>query len=139
MTHTILLVEDEDIIRTTLKEFLIGEGFLVTDASSVEAALQLVRKQDFEVAVCDVQLPDGDGVQLLKKMRQINSEMFGLIITAYATVENAVEAFKAGAFDFLIKPVIFEDLANKLRRMFEYRGLYLENIQLRRELTVHED
>jgi DNA-binding NtrC family response regulator len=139
MTHTILLVEDEDIIRTTLKEFLIGEGFLVTDASSVEDALQLVRKQDFEVAVCDVQLPDGDGVQLLKKMRQINSEMFGLIITAYATVENAVEAFKAGAFDFLIKPVIFEDLANKLRRMFEYRGLFLENIQLRRELTVHED
>jgi DNA-binding NtrC family response regulator len=139
MTHTILLVEDEDIIRTTLKEFLIGEGFLVTEAATAEAALELARRQDFEVAVCDVQLPDGDGVQLLKKMRQINSEMFGLVITAYATVENAVEAFKAGAFDFLIKPVIFEDLSNKLRRMFEYRGLFLENIQLRRELTVHED
>jgi DNA-binding NtrC family response regulator len=139
MTRSILLVEDEEIIRTSLREYLSGEGYFVTTADSSDAALEHARKQDFDVAICDVQLPDGDGVQLLKRMRQINSEMFGLIITAYATVENAVEAFKAGAFDYLVKPVIFEDLRNKLERMFEYKNLALENIQLRRELTVRED
>lgn len=139
MSQSILIVEDEDIIRKTLTEFLTGEGYDVTATGSTEAALQLARERDFDVAICDVQLPDGDGVQTLRRMRQINSGMFGLIITAYATVENAVEAFKAGAFDFLVKPVIFEDLHNKLQRLFEYRHLYLENIQLRRELSVRED
>ena len=139
MTRSILLVEDEEIIRKSLSEYLSGEGYFLTTAASAEEALELARKQDFDVAVCDVQLPDGDGVQLLTRMRQINSGMFGLIITAYATVENAVEAFKAGAFDYLVKPVIFEDLHNKLERMFEYKDLARENIQLRRELSVRED
>lgn len=139
MTRSILIVEDEDIIRTTLKEFLSGEGYQVVATGLTEEALRLVRERDFDVAICDVQLPDGDGVQTLKRMRQIHSGMFGLIITAYATVENAVDAFKAGAFDFLVKPVIFEDLLNKLQRLFEYRSLYLENIQLRRELAIREE
>ncbi len=139
MHRSILIVEDEDIIRNTLKEFLSGEGYEVAATGSTEEALRLVRERDFDVAICDVQLPDGDGVQTLKRMRQIHSGMFGLVITAYATVENAVDAFKAGAFDFLIKPVIFEDLLNKLQRLFEYRHLYLENIQLRGELANRQE
>ena len=82
-----------------------------------------------------VGMPDGDGIALLRMLHKINPSTFILIITAYATVENAVEAFKAGAFDYLVKPVIFEDLGNKLNRVFQYRDLYLENQQLRRELA----
>jgi DNA-binding NtrC family response regulator len=131
----VLIVEDEQIIRNTLREFLAGEGYLVATAGTAQEALSLVRQQDFQVAVCDVQLPDGDGVALLRSIHKLNPATFILIITAYATVENAVEAFKAGAFDYLVKPVIFEDLENKLRRVFQYRALYLENQQLRRELA----
>ncbi|MDC0261778.1 response regulator, partial [Planctomycetaceae bacterium] len=80
MTRSILLVEDEEIIRKSLSEYLSGEGYFLTSAGTVEEALELARKQDFDVAICDVQLPDGDGVQLLTRMRQINSGMFGLII-----------------------------------------------------------
>ncbi|MFK7819295.1 MAG: sigma-54-dependent transcriptional regulator [Planctomycetaceae bacterium] len=133
--RTILITEDEEIIRTTLGEFLSAEGFQVTLASNCEEALELSRERDFEVAICDVQLPDGDGVQLMRRLQKINNGLFTLIITAYATVENAVEAFTAGAFDYLTKPVLFDDLRNKLNRLYQFRDLYLENQTLRKELS----
>ena len=131
----ILIVEDEEIIRNTLAEFLTSEGFQVTTAASVSEGLAKAKEQDFQVAVCDIQLPDGDGIKLMRQMHKLNPSMFVLIITAYGTVESAVDAFKGGAFDYLTKPVIFDDLANKLKRVFEYRDLYLENQKLRMELS----
>jgi len=131
----ILIVEDEPIIRNTLAEFLSSEGYQVAKAASVEEGMARAKEKDFHLAICDIQLPDGDGIKLMRLMHRINPSMFVLIITAYGTVETAVEAFKAGAFDYLTKPVIFDDLANKLRRVFEYRDLYLENQKLRRELA----
>lgn len=137
MPRSVLIVEDEAIIRTSLREFLSDEGYQVTDAGTVAAALGHARQRDFQVAICDVQLPDGDGLALLRRLQQLNPSISGLIITAYATVENAVEAFKSGAFDYLVKPVIFDDLANKLSRLFQYRELAQENQALRRELARH--
>jgi DNA-binding NtrC family response regulator len=134
-TRSILVVEDEPVIRSSLREFLTEEGFTVAEAGSVTQALGLARQQDFQVAICDIRLPDGDGVALMKKLHQINPSVFVLIITAYATVENVVEAFKAGAFDYLVKPVIFEDVANKLRRVYQFRDMFLENQRLRKELS----
>lgn len=134
-TRSILITEDEDIIRTTLAEFLAAEGFEVMTASTCEEALKLSRERDFEVAICDVQLPDGDGVKLMRRLQKLNNGLFTLIITAYATVENAVEAFTAGAFDYLTKPVLFDDLRNKLNRLYQFRDLYLENQTLRKELA----
>jgi DNA-binding NtrC family response regulator len=133
--RSVLVVEDEEIIRNALCEFLEDEGYETAQAGSVATALRLGKERDFQVAICDVQLPDGDGVALLRKLHQLNPGLSGLIITAYATVENAVEAFQSGAFDYLVKPVIFDDVANKLRRLFQYRELYLENQALRRELA----
>ena len=138
MPRSVLIVEDEQIIRTSLGEFLTDEGYDVVTAGNVAAALQHARQRDFQVAVCDVQLPDGDGLALLRRLQQLNPSVSGLIITAYATVENAVEAFQSGAFDYLVKPVIFDDLSNKLKRLFQYRELTLENQLLRRELARRE-
>jgi DNA-binding NtrC family response regulator len=137
--RNVLIVEDEEIIRTSLREFLVEEGYDVAVAGTVAAALQTAKQRDFHVAICDVQLPDGDGVQLLRRLQQLNPGTSVMIITAYATVDNAVEAFKSGAFDYLVKPVIFDDLANKLNRLFQYRELYLENQALRRELARRDD
>ena len=136
---SVLVVEDEEIIRTTLGEYLASEGYNVELCSRVSEALEKCRERDFDVAICDVQLPDGDGVHLLRRLHQINPNLFVLIITAYATVENAVEAFTAGAFDYLCKPVMFEDLSNKLDRLFQYRALFLENQSLRRELARRDN
>ncbi len=133
--RSVLVVEDEEIIRNSLCEFLEEEGYATEQAGSVARALQLAKDRDFPIAICDVQLPDGDGVALLRRLQQLNPGLSGLIITAYATVENAIEAFQSGAFDYLVKPVIFDDVSNKLRRLFQYRELYLENQALRRELA----
>lgn len=135
----ILIVEDEEIIRTTMCEFLCGEGYQVETAGTVAEAITKAQSRDFNLTICDVQLPDGDGIGLLRKLRKLNLQMFTLIITAYATVENSIEAFKAGAFDYLVKPVIFEDLANKLQHLFHYRELHLENQLLRRELDRRQE
>jgi DNA-binding NtrC family response regulator len=135
LNRSVLVVEDEEIIRNSLCEFLEDEGYDTAQAGSVAAALQQVKDRDFQIAICDVRLPDGDGVACLRKLQQLNPGLSGLIITAYATVENAIEAFQSGAFDYLVKPVIFDDVSNKLRRLFQYRELYLENQVLRRELA----
>ncbi len=135
LERRVLIVEDEKVIRSTLAEFLTGEGYTVSQAGTVAEAMELAKVTDFHAAVCDVQLPDGDGIALLKRLQQIHASTFVLIITAYASVEVAIEAFKAGAFDFLVKPVRFEDLQNKLDRVFEFRALYRENQLLRRELA----
>ena len=137
--RTILIVEDEDIIRNSLSELLTGEGYQVSEAGRVGDAVDLAKETDFDVAICDVQLPDGDGLALLRKLHQRNPHTCILIITAYATVENAVEAFKAGAFDYLVKPVLFEDLLHKLDRLYEFRNLYFENQSLRHELDRQGD
>jgi DNA-binding NtrC family response regulator len=136
---SVLIVEDEEIIRTTMREFLTGEGYTVEVAGDVAEATTIAKSHDFDLAICDVQLPDGDGIALIRKLRKLNLNMFTLVITAYATVENAIEAFKAGAFDYLVKPVLFEDLANKLLHLFRYRELHLENQLLRRELDRRQE
>jgi DNA-binding NtrC family response regulator len=138
-TRHVLVVEDEEIIRTTLSEFLSSEGYVVSVAGAVADAVRLAEAKKFDVLICDVQLPDGDGIELMRQLLQMKPNAFGLIITAYATVENAVEAFTSGAFDYLVKPVIFEDLQNKLENLFRYRDLHRENLDLRQELARRDD
>ena len=88
---SILVVEDEPIIRETLAEFLMGEGFEVRTAGTAAEAIRVAQERDYDVGICDIQLPDGDGVKVLRQLHRINPAMFVLIISAYATVENAVE------------------------------------------------
>ena len=133
--RSILICEDEEVIRETLAEFLESEDYDVTAVGTVGEAVATVTKQDFQVAICDIRLPDGDGVKLLRQIHQINPHTFVLIITAYASVESSVEAFKHGAFDYLIKPVQFDDLEMKLRRVFQHRDLLIENLALRQQLA----
>jgi DNA-binding NtrC family response regulator len=128
-------VDDEPLIRATLTEFLGQEGFEVTAAATGEEALPLAEEQCFDVVLCDVQLPGMDGVEVLERLLKINPRTFVLLVTAYATVENAVEAFQRGAHDYLMKPIILADVLNKIRHLLAYRDLFLENQSLRRELN----
>lgn len=132
---SILIVEDEPIIRETLAEFLMGEGFEVRTAPTAAEAIRVAQERDYDVGICDIQLPDGDGVKVMRQMHRINPAMFVLIISAYATVDNAVEAFTAGAFDYLVKPVRFEELVKRLQRLFKFQDLYMENQKLRKDLA----
>ena len=130
----ILVVDDEPIIRDSLAEFLGQEGFAVTACGSAEEALRRARSTAFAIALCDVQLPGMDGLALLDRLLKINPETLVLFITAYGTVENAVAAFQRGAHDYLMKPILLDEVLAKIRRLLAYRELRLENQWLRREL-----
>jgi len=136
---TVLIVDDEVLIRETLAEFLTLEGFSTTACGSAEEALTVAGSQAFDVALCDVQLPGVDGIELLSRLSKMSPQTFVLLITAYGTVESAVQAFRRGAHDYLIKPIILDEVLGKIRRLLSYRDTYQENQWLRRELNrAHE-
>src|SRR5262245_44286118 len=136
MPHThakLLIVDDEPIIRESLGEFLTQEGFAVSVCGSAEDALGLAQKTRFDLALCDVQLPGIDGLELLDRLLKISPDTFVILITAYGTVENAVKAFQRGAHDYLMKPILLDEVLTKIRRLLKYRELHLDNQWLRRE------
>lgn len=135
----ILIVDDEDVIASTLQEFLQGEGFEVGTASNAHTALAIAAELEPDIALCDVQLPGPSGLELLDRLLKVRPETLVLMITAYATVENAVAAFRRGAHDYLMKPVIFEELLAKIDRLMGYRRLRIENQALRRQLHALTD
>jgi DNA-binding NtrC family response regulator len=132
----ILVVDDELLIRETLVEYLNQEGFHVSACASGEEALEQAAQRRFDIVLCDVHLPGLDGLELLDRLQRISPETFVLLITAYATVENAVEAFQRGAHDYLMKPILLEEVLSKIHRLLAHRALYLENQWLRRELNL---
>jgi DNA-binding NtrC family response regulator len=134
---SLLIVDDEALIRETLAEYLANEGFDVSVSASAEEALALAAERAFDVVLCDVQLPGMDGIELLGRLTKLSPQTFVLLITAYATVESAVEAFHRGAQDYLMKPILLDEVLSKIRRLIAYRDLYRENQWLRREL--HRD
>ena len=113
-------MDDEEVIASTLKEFLQGEGFEVATARDLASALAQVEVLEPEIVLCDVQLPGADGLTVLDRVLEIRPETLFIMITAYATVENAVAAFQRGAHDYLMKPVLFEDLLAKIGRLIAF-------------------
>jgi DNA-binding NtrC family response regulator len=132
-------VDDETVIRDTLAEYLTQEGFAVDACASGEQALERAAERRYDVALCDVQLPGIDGIELLERLLKLSPQTFVLLVTAFATVENAVEAFQRGAHDYLMKPILLDEVLGKVRRMLQYRDVFQENQDLRRELNRRYD
>ncbi|MBD3385732.1 response regulator [candidate division KSB1 bacterium] len=129
----VLLVDDEEIIRDSLSEWLESDGFSVITA---ENGMEALKKYDTEqpvVAVVDIKMPGMDGVTLLKKLKEKNRELPVIIMTAFATVENAVQSMKDGAYDFICKPFPPEKLSNLLSHILEHQDLQRENVKLQKE------
>lgn len=131
---SILVVDDEPVIRDTLAEFLQQAGFDVRSCGSGEDALALVGQRFFDAVLCDINLPGLDGIEVLERLGRLSPETAVMLITAYATVETAVEAFQKGAHDYLMKPLLLRDVQTKLKRLMAQRAMHKENEWLRREL-----
>lgn len=131
----ILIIDDEKVLAGTLAEFLQGEGYAVEVAHTPAEALAQLEVRSFAMILCDIQLPGMSGLDLLKKILAHRPETAVMMITAYATVESAVEAFRSGARDYLIKPVLFDDLLARLEHMQEWIMLRAENRDLRTRLA----
>ncbi len=132
----ILVVDDELIVRDSLKEWLEDEGFTVSMAASGQEALDLIATESFQLMLADIKMPGMDGVELLKRCVEIVPDLPVVMMTAYATVETAIEALKTGALDYLIKPFdpetlipmvsgIYEDLEASQRRTLEVGAVIL--------------
>ena len=130
----ILVCDDEPLIRDTLAEFLAQEGFAVEAVGSGETAVRRAGERFFDIVLCDINLPGIDGIEVLHRVLNVNPETFVLLITAYGTVESAVDAFQRGAQDYLMKPILLDDVLGKIRRLLRLRDLSRENQWLRREL-----
>ena len=100
----VLIVEDEAIMRESLRDWLKDEGYEVETAEEGEEALQRIGKEEFGIAVLDLRLPGKNGLEVLREARAQNPKLKGIIITAYPSVETAVEAMKIGAVDYIVKP-----------------------------------
>jgi len=123
----ILIVEDERLIRWSIKSRLQDEGFLVAEAENGKAAFDLLEDDECDLMILDYRLPDMTGLQVLERVRQGMPEVSVVMMTAYGTVENAVQAMKLGAFDYLTKPVNLDALAMVVQKA-------LETTRLRREV-----
>jgi len=111
----ILIVDDEPIVRESIRDWLVDDGYQVVTAESAEEALELLEKQEFSILVLDIRLPGKTGIQILKEIKALKPQIKSIVITAYPSAELAVEAMKLGAVDYLIKPVAPDELEKLIR------------------------
>ena len=131
----ILVVDDEKDICKALSILLTKEGYSVKEAYNGEEALELIKKENFDVIMTDIRMEKVDGFEVLKQAQKISPETSVLMMTAFASVGSAVEAMRAGAVDYITKPFINDEIRLTIRRLIESRNLQMENLILRRELS----
>jgi len=139
MAESILVVDDEEIIRDSLTFILKKEGFTVRDAANGKLALDLIRANSFDIVITDLEMPEMKGIELLEHITHLAPETLVLIITAYGSIETAIAALRKGAVDYILKPVEFDELLVKLKRLIADRRLAIENKLLRSELNRQYD
>jgi DNA-binding NtrC family response regulator len=132
----ILIVDDEASIRGGLVDVLTEEGYDVTGAGNGADAIAAIAQGNYDVVVTDLRMPGIDGLEVLRRVRELSPQTLVLLITAYASVETAVEALRNGAHDYILKPLIVEDVLSKIHRLFEYRRLAWETRMLRHEIAA---
>ena len=130
----VLVVDDEEEIRNHFSEFLRGQGFEVETAGDGEEGIEKIEHDFFDVALIDLNMPKVDGMAVLEHLVQHDPDSIGIILTGYATIRNAVEAMKAGAFDYLAKPIKMDEVLLVIKRALDFRGLRRENMALKRQL-----
>ncbi|GMR25615.1 MAG: sigma-54 dependent transcriptional regulator [Ignavibacteria bacterium] len=130
----ILIIDDEERIRNVLSDIFYKKGFNTLSASNGEEGLKVIGEKDTDVALLDLVLPEMNGIEVLKKIKDIDHSLPVIMITAYGTVPNAVEAIKQGAFDFVEKPLDADKILVIIKNALEMRNLNKENIQLKKNV-----
>jgi DNA-binding NtrC family response regulator len=135
MSGRILLIDDEGPFREDLARLLREEGFACETAASGEEGLRAAEQEAPDLVLCDIAMPGMDGVEVTSRIAASIPETPIILVTAHGTLEIAIEAFRSGASDYLLKPVVLEDLLARVRRALQYRRVLSELRYLRRELS----
>ncbi|MBU4233136.1 MAG: sigma-54 dependent transcriptional regulator [Desulfobacterales bacterium] len=135
----ILVIDDDKAMRDACFQILSRQGYRVELAAGAKQGLSLLERLSFDTILLDLVMPDMDGLEALKKIRALDPDVEVIIITGYGTIQSAVESIKAGAFHFLSKPFVPDDLRNLVSRALGKRRLDLENLYLRQELKIKDE
>ncbi|KPJ72391.1 Fis family transcriptional regulator [candidate division TA06 bacterium DG_78] len=131
----ILIVDDEESIRSSLCDLLSKSGYEVSAVDGGYRAIEKVKDGEWDLTLLDLRMPGIDGMETLKELRKLKSDLIIIIMTAYATIDSAVQAIQSGANDYISKPFVADELLLRLESVLEKKRLLEENIYLRQELT----
>lgn len=132
----ILVVDDEPLVRRSLSEFLTLQGYTVSTAASGREALDLLKNYTADIVITDIKMSEIDGIQLLRQIKKEHADTPVILITGYGSIENAVEAIKEGAYDYVTKPIVDSDIKLVIERLIKQRNLQEENIKLKEQLSA---
>lgn len=131
---TILIAEDDEIVRDVMVRFLQDEGFSIITAHDGLSAIKLLRVEDIHLVLTDLRMPGADGMEVLRTAVQINPKIAVVILTAYGTLDTALEAMREGAYDYVVKPFVMQQLLLVVRNAYRMINLIEENDELSRHL-----
>jgi len=131
----ILIADDEPLIRKSLYEILRADGYCASMACDGEEALDKIEEKGFDIVITDMKMPKLGGMELLKKIKSKKPNIEVILITGYGNIENAVEAMKVGAFDYVTKPIVDSEIKIIIKKIIERNQLLQENYDLRKKLS----
>src|SRR6266850_4016577 len=134
----ILVVDDEIELKNALVDALTAQSYEASGYASGREALAALRTEDFDVLISDLMMPEMDGIELIKAALEIDPHLVAIIMTGQGTIQTAVDAMKAGTFDYVLKPFRLQSLMPVLTRALNTRRLRLENLQLRETVAIYE-
>lgn len=130
----ILVVDDEAPMRESLNDWLKEDGYEVGLAANGEAAIEMARRDEWEVILLDLKMPGMDGLETLKGIKEVSPDSEIIMMTAYATIDTAVQAMREGAFDYLVKPFDPDEIELQIKKIISHKEVVLENLLLRKKL-----
>ena len=139
MNERLLIVEDEVTLCESLKRVLMRDGYQVDAVGSAETALTHIGGMAYDLVITDILLPGIDGIELLRRIKDGYPDQIVIVITAYASIETAVSALRAGAYDYVIKPIIHEEIKRIVKNAFRERTLRAENVILKKQIEERYD
>ncbi len=136
---SILIVDDEESVRDSLNNWFIEDGYQVECAENAKQALLLIEARNFDIILADIKMPGMDGLEMHRRIKALNKDAIVIIMTAFASVDTAVQALKDGAFDYVTKPFDPDDLSHLIRNASMQISLRAENEGLKQKVSTLED
>ena len=131
---SILIVDDEESVRDSLYNWFIEDGFRVECAENARKGLSMLESDNFDIILADIKMPGMDGLEMLRRIKEIKSDSIVIVMTAFATVDTAVKALKDGAYDYVTKPFDPDDLTHLIRNATRQISLAEENETLKQKV-----
>ena len=130
----ILVVDDEESMCKFMEIMLKKEGYSVSSSSDAAVALEQIKDENYDLVIADLMMPEMSGIELLSKARSVRPDLDFIMMTAFASVDSAIEALKKGAFDYITKPFKVDEIKIAVSKSLEQKNIVRENVQLKQEL-----